>query len=108
MSNWRDPYASSGKALRNIIILFILLGMALVLLRPMTSRAQSPEPFWAPLNTIVGVLYISNGQDLTTEFGAILFAPDSSTGTLLVKDGLGNYVPAGEVTITYWVEPDSK
>lgn len=105
--HWRDPYSSAkrGLALLLALLIAIIWGLALF---PRPSDAASPEPFWAPAGTVIGVLYISDGTNITTEYGGILFPPDSAVGTLLRPDGSGGYYPAGEVTITYWVEPDTQ
>lgn len=109
MSQWQDPRRQAG---RDLAYLFIGLGLILLLLSllaavsPFSAKAQSPEPFWAPKGTLVGSLYISDGNNLDTLYGAILFMPGEATGTLLVRGTDGNLYPAGEVTVTYWNEPN--
>ena len=108
MSNWQDPRRQAG---RDLAWLFIGLGLILILLSllaavsPFSAKAQSPEPFWAPKGTLVGSLFISDGENLDTLYGAILFMPGEATGTLLVYGKDKELHPMGEVTITYWVEP---
>ena len=109
MNQWQDPRRQAG---RDLAYLFIGLGLILLLLSllaavsPFSAKAQSPEPFWAPKGTLVGSLYISDGNNLDTLYGAILFMPGEATGTLLVQGADGNLYPAEEVTVTYWNEPN--
>lgn len=109
MNQWQDPRKQAGNDLVHIAIIAAVVALVIAVLasiQPFKANAQSPEPFWAPHGTIAGPLYISNGENIDTLYGAILFMPGEPTGTLLLADEQGNMTPAGEVTITYWVEPE--